>query len=533
MNGKYRKSVVGMVFMMLVWLVPAAHAQLASSFAATYATAYQDDYAAAIRQADDQNYLAAGWTETQTAGSADAWLLKFAQDGKIFWQKKIGGTKDDYASDLLRITATTYMVAGGTASFGAGGSDAWLLKLDANTGNILWQKAYGGARDDYAESIQPTANGGCLVAGWTESFGSGNRDMWVFEVDQAGNILWQKTYGGANLDMAVAIRRTTDGGAIVLAESNSFGAGNSDFWVLKLNSTGGIVWQKTYSVPYLQWEQTFDGIEHPQAIEQTQDGGYIAIGETRSTFDFPYADENIWILKLTANGGVSWQRAYSRPLATNYGAAIRQTTDGGFLLGGWDNGLLVAKLDQTGTMLWQQAYDQSVSNVFWHISSLQATADGGTIAGGFIARGSGIISSTLALKLDQNDSGKCLLKQPPSFQSVSTPVSSSATNIIPASASALVTTTTASTTTTVAAPSYLCAPVIVCEAGDMNCDGLFNIFDLQRLINCIFSKGSCANGDLNGDGQYNIFDVQRLVNKIFNRNSLTLTIHFQRATDGE
>ena len=517
-----------MVFMMLAWLVPAAHAQLASSFAATYATAYQDDYAAAIRQADDQNYLAAGWTETQTAGSADAWLLKFAQDGKIFWQKKIGGTKDDYASDLLRITATTYMVAGGTASFGAGGSDAWLLKLDANTGNILWQKAYGGARDDYAESIQPTANGGCLVAGWTESFGSGNRDIWVFEVDQAGNILWQKTYGGANLDMAVAIRRTTDGGAIVLAESNSFGAGNSDFWVLKLNSAGGIVWQKTYSVPYLQWEQTVDGVEHPQAIEQTQDGGYIAIGET---CDYGY--ENIWVIKFTATGDVTWQKTYGMPKSIDYGLAVQQISDGGYVIGGWNESLLVFKLDQNGTMLWQKAYDSVTSDFWGYASSLAITADKGYIIGG-VAENSLRMTDMLALKLDQNgDAGSCTLKQTSSLQALETTFTTTVTNGIPLAANALVTTTTASTTATVAAPSYLCAPVIVCEAGDMNCDGLFNIFDLQRLINCIFSKGSCANGDLNGDGQYNIFDVQRLVNKIFNRNSLTLTIHVRRPAVGE
>ncbi len=136
-------------------------------------------------------------------------------------------------------------MAGYTESFGAGDSDAWVIKLDAN-GNVQWQKTYGGKGDDYAYSIQQTSDGGYIVAGKTLSFGTGDSDAWVIKLDAKGNVQWQKTYGGEYDDFVHSIQQTSDGGYIVAGYTLSFGAGN-DAWVIKLDAKGNVQWHKTYA----------------------------------------------------------------------------------------------------------------------------------------------------------------------------------------------------------------------------------------------------------------------------------------------
>jgi hypothetical protein len=133
-------------------------------------------------------------------------------------------------------------VAGHTDSFGAGENtpDFWLLKLKSD-GAVSWQKRYGGAGRDEAHSIQQTSDGGYIVAGSTYSFGAGDYDFWVLKLKSEGSVAWQKRYGGGRDDSAYSIHQTNDGGYIVAGWTDSFGAGDYlDFWVLKLKSDGTI-----------------------------------------------------------------------------------------------------------------------------------------------------------------------------------------------------------------------------------------------------------------------------------------------------
>ncbi|MHA2635190.1 MAG: InlB B-repeat-containing protein [bacterium JZ-2024 1] len=155
------------------------------------------------------------------------------------WARTYGWADGDWAGFIQQTSDGGYIVAGDTYSFGAGSRDIWVLKLDAN-GNVLWQKTYGGANWDGADSIQQTSDGGYIVAGSTYSFGAGYRDIWVLKLDANGNVLWQKTYGGGNWDRAYSIQQTSDGGYIVAGDTYSFGAGSSDIWVLKLDANGNI-----------------------------------------------------------------------------------------------------------------------------------------------------------------------------------------------------------------------------------------------------------------------------------------------------
>ena len=157
----------------------------------------------------------------------------------------LGGAEGDRASCIEQTSEGGYIATGSTASFGSGKLDIWVLRLDVS-GNVEWQKTYGGTEDDVASSIQQTGEGGYIVAGYTSSFGAGKKDVWVLKLDKDGNVEWQKTYGGTEDDVASSIQQTGEGGYIVAGYTSSFGAGKKDVWVLKLDKDGNVEWQKTY-----------------------------------------------------------------------------------------------------------------------------------------------------------------------------------------------------------------------------------------------------------------------------------------------
>jgi uncharacterized delta-60 repeat protein/uncharacterized repeat protein (TIGR02543 family) len=222
------------------------------------------------------------------------------------WAKSYGGTNQDQAYSIQQTSDGGYIVAGRTSSFGAGYDNFWVLKLDSD-GAVSWQKRYGGAGNDYATSIQQTSDGGYIVAGFTASFGASGDDFFVLKLNSDGTVAWQKRYGGTADDVANSIFQTSDGGYIVAGETMSFGAGYYDFWVLKLNSDGTVLWQKTYGGASL---------DHPYSIQQTGDGGYIVAGETRSFGAGNFYD--FWVLKLNGDGTILFNPAS--------GASVTDTT---------------------------------------------------------------------------------------------------------------------------------------------------------------------------------------------------------------
>jgi hypothetical protein len=235
------------------------------------------------------------------------------------------------AGGYLKSTQLTsdggYILAGRTYC-GADWSDFWVLQLDS-TGNELWQKTYGGAGSESASSIQNTSDGGYIVAGDTNSFGAGDQDALLLKLDSSGNVIWQKIYGGSSDDTFSSIQQTTDGGHIVAGSKGSVppddGFGLQDLWVLKLDSTGKVVWQNIYGE---------SGMEKANSIQQTSDGGYIVAGITVGSFNNnhgPYYD--IWLLKLDSSGNVLWQKVYGGSYDENIGS-IQQTSDGGYILTG-------------------------------------------------------------------------------------------------------------------------------------------------------------------------------------------------------
>ncbi|HIP88413.1 MAG TPA: hypothetical protein EYH24_00155, partial [Thermococcus paralvinellae] len=192
-------------------------------------------------------------------------LLTPAMAQEIYWVKEFKGKA--YAVALA--PNGDIIVAGITDSFGAGSNDVWVLRLDEN-GNVKWQKTYGGSGSDWAEAVTITPNGDIIVVGETRSFGVGGLDVWVLQLDENGNVKWQKTYGGTKSDWAWAVAITPNGDIIVAGITWSFGAGEDDFWVLRLDEEGNIKWQKTYG----GW-----GVDLARAVAIAPDGDGVLGGD--------------------------------------------------------------------------------------------------------------------------------------------------------------------------------------------------------------------------------------------------------------
>jgi hypothetical protein len=160
-------------------------------------------------------------------------IPSFAQASDTLWTKTFGGIDDDRGHSVQQTSDGGYVVAGYTVSFGAGNSsDVWLIKTDAS-GDTLWTKTFGGSNSDGGYSVQQTSDGGYIVTGGTHSFGAGDYDVWLIKTDASGGTSWTKTFGGDSKDMGHSVQQTAEGGYVVTGYTESFGAGDKDLWLIK------------------------------------------------------------------------------------------------------------------------------------------------------------------------------------------------------------------------------------------------------------------------------------------------------------
>ncbi len=274
-----------------------------------------------VAQTLDSGYVIVGYTPYFGAGDYDAYIVKFSNSGTYLWSKTIGGTNFDIASCVIRTTDGGFAVAGSTSSFGAGLGDVWILKFDAG-GTFQWNKTIGGTNRDDGYSIVQTSDGGYAVAGYTLSFGAGSANMFIVKLDAGGTIQWSRTVGGTSSDAALSITQSTDGGYVAAGTTTSFGAGNSDDYVVKLNSSG-----------VLQWTRTVGGTQQEGgyvSITRTSDGGYAV---TSQTLSFGAGANDLYVFKLDGSGTLLWSRACGGS-NDDYGNSIIQSSDGGLIVGG-------------------------------------------------------------------------------------------------------------------------------------------------------------------------------------------------------
>ena len=341
---------------------------------ASWAKAYGGsgrDVVHSIQQTSDGGFILAGETFSFGAGNADEWVVKLEANGTIQWQRAYGGNGYDMAHSIQQTSDGGYIVAGESSSFGSS-TEVWVLKLDGN-GGITWQNLYGGSGDDVAYSIQQTSDGGYIVAGETTSYGAVSVDALVFKLKSDGTIDWWNSYGGANDDRARSIQQTSDGGFIVAGETNSFGAGDLDIWVLKLNASGAVTWQKTYAA-------TLDDAAY--SVQQTSDGGYIIAGGATVPGTFL---NDVFLLKLDTSGTVVWQHSYGGA-NDDVAFSVQQTSDGGYIVAGKTSSFgnvfgdaWVLKVNASGAVIWQKTYGGNDSN---SAVAIRQTADGGYVVAG-------------------------------------------------------------------------------------------------------------------------------------------------------
>lgn len=364
-----------------------------------------NDQASSIQQTTDGGYIVAGSSNsidgdiTGNIGStnnSNCWIVKITNIGEIEWQKALGGSGADTANSIQQTADGGYILAGNSDSNDVdvtgnhgGFSDYWVVKLGEN-GGIEWQKTLGGTGNDQAFSIQQTTDGGYVVAGFSESNDGdvtgnrGNIDYWIVKLNGFGVIEWQKSFGGTGSDWATSIKQTIDEGFVVVGFSDSndgdiTGAhGSDDYWVVKLNSIGGIEWQKSLGGTYYDAACT---------IQQTTDGGYVVAGQSQSidgdvTGNHGYAD--YWIVKLNSLGNIEWQKSIGG-IYSEYPTSIQQTTDGGYIIIGTSiplGDLWLVKISNIGDIEWQKGYGSDGGEGG---SSIQQTTDGGYIIAGGIS----------------------------------------------------------------------------------------------------------------------------------------------------
>lgn len=264
----------------------------------------------------EDGYVIAGVSGSGEAGGKDLLLVKTYSDGYERWTKTFGGPGDDWGVAAVK-TEAGYVVAGSTTSRGSGGSDGWILLVDPD-GNLVWEVAIGGSKNDGFSSIVEVEDG-YVAVGTTESYGAGGKDVWLVKADGEGKRVWEKTFGKDGDERGNSVLKMADG-YIIVGTSSADAPGGRDLLLLKTDLEGEKVWEETIGGPGEDggWQALVD-----------EDGGIVVVGYTRGT-----ADEDIWLLKVSSVGEKLWDDAFGGE-GFDLGRSIVPTKDGGWAMTGW------------------------------------------------------------------------------------------------------------------------------------------------------------------------------------------------------
>ena len=268
----------------------------------------------------DGGYIIAGYTKSFGAGDLDVYLIKTNVSGDTVWTKTFGGSDWDIGESVQQTSDGGYIIAGLTRSFGEGIYDVYVIKTD-DFGDTLWTRTYGGTDNDQGKSILETTDEGYIIAGLTRSFGAGDYDVYLIRIDTSGDTLWTRTYGDTLIDQGFSVQQTMDGGYIIAGETVPLETEFYDFYLIKTNASGDTLWTRTYGGP---------DEDAANFVRQTLDGGFILLGYT---YSFGAGGGDIYLIKTDSSGDTLWTRTYGDSLG-DVGNAVQQTTDGGYIITG-------------------------------------------------------------------------------------------------------------------------------------------------------------------------------------------------------
>lgn len=303
-----------------------------------------------LQMTADGGYILTGYTWSYGTGG-DILLIKTDDQGQIQWSRTIGGANADYGTSVIQTADGGYAISGLTYSYGAGSYDLILVKTDAS-GNLLWARAIGGANYDQAHTVIQTPDGGLLLAGETQSYGSGPSDFILVKFTGDGTYQWAKTVGGASADEAFWMAPCSDGGYILGGRSGSYGSG---FLLVKFLQNDNLDWARVVAGGYYYSFLT------AATIIQASDGGYAL---TATSWSYGAGTDDIILVKLTSAGALEWAMAAGTPI-NDLGFGLVQTPDSGYVIGGeteeYNTGpceMVVLKYDKQGNFLWARQFDR-------------------------------------------------------------------------------------------------------------------------------------------------------------------------------
>jgi hypothetical protein len=321
----------GLIDFWIVKLDPAGNKQWDKIFGGN-----NSEYINYLQETSDNGYILGGYTSSDSAGDVsqisrgytDYWVVKTDSFGNKQWDKRYGGSNGDFLYCLRQTIDGGYILGGYTSSDTSGevshqnhgGSDIWIIKTDA-LGNIEWEKLYGGNLDDRLFDVQQNPDGSYILGGrtWSDSTGDvshhnrGDEDYWILKIDSVGNKKWDNVFGGNYRDWLFSLQKTVDGGYILGGYTYSDSGGDvteptkgcSDFWVVKVDSSGNKKWDKRYGGNLCEDEFGY--------LRRTFDGGYLLSGTSYSPISGDKTEDNLgmeqsWIIKIDSVGGKVWDK---------------------------------------------------------------------------------------------------------------------------------------------------------------------------------------------------------------------------------
>jgi hypothetical protein len=290
----------------------------------------RDEEFNSVQPTTDGGYIAAG--NTKSFGYPDNYdnfyLVKTNSSGDTLWTRTYGGSLIDKAYCVRQTDDGRFVFTGYSYLSGIGETNCALYKIDEN-GDTLWTRAYGGSGFEHGNHVEQTSDGGFIIAGYCASPDSMDSNAWLIKTDAQGDSIWTRWYGGSYGDYFYSVQETSDGGYICGGYTWSYGQHwDSDGYVVKTNGVGDTMWVSVFDLT--QWDDIY-------SIQQTFNGDYIVAGMV----DFnPNVRGQMLLYKVSAEGSILWHRTYEGSGIASYGTSARQTNDGGYIVAGYTGGNL-------------------------------------------------------------------------------------------------------------------------------------------------------------------------------------------------